>query len=171
MLKTGTKVKNYIQFQKISMVFAYFLKLYIILYLRASFQYFSNILTSFRRGDFILTRKRITEILTQIRQSFCKRRSKSCIEKLSGFTFAAGFGYEKNSLFGTFYFRNQLICAVSKRNKQKVQKQAMFHLRHRFRFFYFYLFFLFSFSRYSSFCIFSHPMIYQIGGVMMSSIT
>ena len=91
--------------------YAYFLKVYITLYVPASFQLFSNILTSFRRGDFIPTRKRITEILTQIRQSFCKRRSKSFIEKLSDFTFAADFGHEKNSLFGTFYFRNQLIWA------------------------------------------------------------
>ena len=89
--------------------YACFLKLYIILYFRASFQLFSNILTSFRRGDLIPTRKGITEILTQIRESFCKRRSKSFIEKLSYFTFAVDFGREKNSLFGTFYFRNQLI--------------------------------------------------------------
>ena len=88
--------------------YAYFLKLYIILYFRASFQLFSNILTSFRRGDFIPTRKGITEILTQNRQSFCKRRSKSFIEKLSDFTFAVDFGHEKNSLFRAFYFRNQL---------------------------------------------------------------
>ena len=119
-LKTGTyfgKIRNFLQGScyvntvKGAYEYAYFLKLYIILYFRASFQLFSNILTSFRRGDFIPTRKRITEILTQIRQSFCKRRSKSFIEKLSDFTFAADFGHEKNSLFGTFYFRNQLIWA------------------------------------------------------------
>ena len=92
-------------------LYAYFLKLYIILYFRASFQLFSNILTSFRWGDFIPARKGIAEIVTQIRQRFCKRRSKSFIEKLSDFTFAADFGHEKNSLFGTFYFRNQLIWA------------------------------------------------------------
>ena len=82
-----------------------------ILYFRASFWLFSNILTSFRRGGFTPTRKRTTEILTQIRPSFCKRRSKSFIEKLSDFTFAADFGHEKNSLFGPFYFQNQLILA------------------------------------------------------------
>ena len=92
--------------------YAYFLKLHIIICFRASFQLFSNILTSFRRGDFIPTRKGITEILTQIRQSFCKRRSKSFIEKLSNFTFAVDFGHEKNSILGTFYFRNQLIWAL-----------------------------------------------------------
>ena len=85
---------------------------YITLYFRASFHHFSNILTSFRRGDFIPTRKRTTEILTQIRQSFCKRRSKSFIEKLSDFTFAADFGHKKNCLLGTFYFRNQLIWVL-----------------------------------------------------------
>ena len=53
----------------------------------------------------------MTEILTQISQSFCKRRSKSFIEKLSDFTFAADFGHEKNSLFETFYFQNQLPWA------------------------------------------------------------
>ena len=46
---------------------SYFLKLYIILYFCASFQSFSNILTSFRRGDFTPTRKQTTEIPTQIR--------------------------------------------------------------------------------------------------------
>ena len=89
-------------------------KLYITLYFRASFQLFSNILTSFRRGDFIPT-----EILNQIRQSFCKCISKSFIQKLSDFTFASDFSHEKNSLFGTFYFRNQLIWQVSKKKKQK----------------------------------------------------
>ena len=87
-------------------------KLYITLYFRASFHLFSKILTSFRRDDFIPTGKRITEILTQIRQSFCKRTSKYFIEKLSDFTIAADFGHEKNSFFGTFYFRNQLILAL-----------------------------------------------------------
>ena len=43
---------------------AYFLKLYIILYFRASFQLFTNILTSFKEGDFISTRKQTAEILT-----------------------------------------------------------------------------------------------------------
>ena len=43
------------------------LKLYIILYFRASFQVFSNILTRFRRGGFTPSRKRTTEIPTQIR--------------------------------------------------------------------------------------------------------
>ena len=62
--------------------YAYFLKLYITLYSSASFQLFSNI-RSFRRGDFISVKKQITEILTQIRQSFCKRKSKSFIEKIS----------------------------------------------------------------------------------------
>ena len=90
---------------------ACFLKLYIILYFCTSFQLFSNILASFRRGDFIPTRKGITEILTQNRQGFCKRRSKSFIEKLSDFIFAGDFGHEKNKLFGTFYFRNQSIWA------------------------------------------------------------
>ena len=94
-------------------------KLYITLYFRASFQLFSNILTSFRRGDFILTREWITEILNQIRQSFCKCISKSFIQKLSDFTFASDFSHEKNSLFRTFYFRNQLIWQVSKKKKQK----------------------------------------------------
>ena len=119
-LKTGTcfgKKRDFLQGScyvntfKGAHYYAYFLKLYTILYFCASFQLFSNILTSFRRGGFIPTRKGITEILTQIRQSFCKRRSKSFIEKLSDFTFAADFGHEKNSLFGTFYFRNQLIWA------------------------------------------------------------
>ena len=82
----------------------YFLKLHIIIYFRASFQHFSNILTSFRRGDFIPTKKQITEILTQIRQTFCERRSKSFLKKLSDFTFAANFAYQKNNLFGTFFF-------------------------------------------------------------------
>ena len=45
----------------------YFLKLYIVLYFPASFQVFSNILTSFRRVDFTPTRKRNTEITTKIR--------------------------------------------------------------------------------------------------------
>ena len=53
--------------------YAYFLKLYIIHYFRASFQLFSNILTSLTRDDFIPTRKRATEILTLIRQRFWKR--------------------------------------------------------------------------------------------------
>ena len=88
-----------------------FLKLYIILYFRVSFQLFSNILASFARGDIIPTRKQTTEVLILIRQRFCKRRSKSFVEKLSIFTFAAHFDHEKNSLFVTFYFRNQLIWA------------------------------------------------------------
>ena len=94
--------------------YAYFLKLYLNLYFCASFQLFSNILTSFIRGHFIPTRKRTADTLTQItytHPSFCKRRSKSIIEKLSDFTFPADFGHEKNSLFGTFHFRNQLIWA------------------------------------------------------------
>ena len=119
-LKTGTcfgKIRNFLQGScyvntvKGAYEYAYFLKLYIILYFRASFQLFSNILTSFRRGDFISTGKGIIEILTQIRQSFCKCRSKSVKEKVSDFTFAVDFGHEKNSLIGTFYFRNQLIWA------------------------------------------------------------
>ena len=57
--------------------YAYFLKLHLILYFRASFQLFINILTSFKRVDFIPTDKRTAEILTQIKQSLCKRRSKS----------------------------------------------------------------------------------------------
>ena len=85
---------------------------YVILYFRASFQLFSHILTSFRPGCFIPTRKRNTEIFTQIRQSFCRRRWKPFIEKLSDFTFATDFGHEKkNSLFGTFYFQSQVIWA------------------------------------------------------------
>ena len=64
---------------------------------------------SFRRVDFIPANKRTAEILTQIKQSLCKRKSKSFIEKPSDFTFAADVGHEKNSLFGTFHF--QLIWA------------------------------------------------------------
>ena len=90
-----------------------------ILYFCASFQLLSNILTSFRWGDFILTRKGITEILTQNRQSFCKRRPKSFIEKFSDFTFAGDFGHEKNNLFETFCFRNQLFGRISKRTTAK----------------------------------------------------
>ena len=78
-LKTGTcfgKKRNFLQGScyvntfKGAHYYAYFLKLYIILYFCASFQLFSNILTRFRRGDFIPTRKGINEILTKIRQSF-----------------------------------------------------------------------------------------------------
>ena len=80
-----------------------------ILYFRASFQLCSNILTIFTWVIFIPTRKQSIKILTLIRQKFCKRRSKSFVGKLSNFTFAADVGHEKNSLFGAFYFRNQLI--------------------------------------------------------------
>ena len=89
--------------------YPYFLKLYIFLSFRASFQLFSNILKSFRWDDFIPAKKRITEMLTQIIQSFCKRRINSFIVKLPDFTLAADFGHEKSNLFGTFYFQNQLI--------------------------------------------------------------
>ena len=86
--------------------YAYIMKLCINLYFRASFWLFSNILTSFRRGCFTPTRKWTTEILTQIRPSFCKRRSKSFIEKLSDFTFAVNFGYEKKTVYlGLFIFK------------------------------------------------------------------
>ena len=95
------------------------------LYFCASFQLFSNILTSFRRGDFILTRKGITEILTQIRQSFGKRRSKSFIEKLSEFTFAADFGHEKKQFIWDFLFLEQvnLGTSVRKTNRRSRKKQ------------------------------------------------
>ena len=44
----------------------------------------------------------------------------------------------------------------------------MYHLKHRFRFFSFRRKSYVPFSRYSSFCIFNHSMIYQICDVMMS---
>ena len=47
--------------------YAYFLKLYLILYFRASFQLFINILTGFRRRNFIPTRLQAAERLTQIK--------------------------------------------------------------------------------------------------------
>ena len=98
---------------------------YITLYFRASFHHFSNILTSFRRGDFIPTRKRTTEILTQIRQSFCKRRSKSFIEKLSDFTFAADFGHKKELFIRDFLFSKpvNLGTSVRKTNRRSRKKQ------------------------------------------------
>ena len=45
-----------------------------------------------------------TEHLWAIASGFCKRRSKSFIEKLSDFTFAVEYGHEKNSFFGSFLF-------------------------------------------------------------------
>ena len=50
--------------------YAYFLKLYIILYFRASFQLFTNILTSFKEGDFISTRKQTTENSPKLEKVF-----------------------------------------------------------------------------------------------------
>ena len=44
----------------------------------------------------------------------------------------------------------------------------MCHLKHRFRFFFILSKNYASFSRYSRFCIFNHPMIYQICDVIMS---
>ena len=133
-LKTGTyfgKIRNFLQGScyvntvKGAYEYAYFLKLYIILYFRASFQLFSNILTSFRRGDFISTGKGITEILTQIRQSFCKCRSKSFIEKLSDFTFAVDFGHEKIVFIWDFLFSKpvNLGTSVRKQRPKKIQRK------------------------------------------------
>ena len=74
--KTGTyfgKKRDFLQSScyvntfKGAHLYAYFLKLYVILYFRASFQLFINILTSFTRGDFIPTRERTTEILALVR--------------------------------------------------------------------------------------------------------
>ena len=75
-LKTGTyfgkkcdflQSNGYVKPFKGAHGYVYFLKLYIILYFRASFQVFSNILTRFRRGGFNPSRKWTTEIPTQIR--------------------------------------------------------------------------------------------------------
>ena len=104
--------------------YAYFLKLYTILYVRASFQLFSNILTSFTRGDFITIRKRTTEILTQIRQRFWKRRSKSFVEKLSDFTFVVDFGHEKTVYLWLFFFPVRKVSFTKRRpsTKQRPKK-------------------------------------------------
>ena len=122
--KTGTYISKrkdflqgscYVNTFKEDHRYAYFLKMYLILYFRARFQLFINILTSFRRGDFIPTRKQTAERLTQIKQSFCKRRSKFFIDKISDFTFAADFGHETNSFIWDFSFSKPVNLGTSVR--------------------------------------------------------
>ena len=85
------------------------LKLYIILYFRASFQVFSNILTRFRRGGFTPSRKRTTEIPTQIRlKTFVNADQNPLSKNFQTSPLMWTWLMKKNSFFGAFYFRNQL---------------------------------------------------------------
>ena len=84
-----------------------------ILYFRASFQLFSHTLKSFRGGDFIRTRKGITEYSPKLDKVFVNadQIANPLSKKLLDLTFAVDSSHEKNNLFGTFYFRNQSIWA------------------------------------------------------------
>ena len=105
--------------------YAYFLKPHIILYFRASFQLFSNILTSFRRGDFIPTRIQITEILTQIRQSFLQTQIKIFYRKTFRFHLCSGLRSWKKQFIWDFLFSKpvNLGTSVRKTNRRSRNKQ------------------------------------------------
>ena len=117
-LKTGTyfgkkcdflQSNGYVKPFKGAHGYVYFLKLYIILYFRASFQVFSNILTRFRRGGFNPSRKWTTEIPTQIRlKAFVKTDENPLSKNFQTSTLMWTSLMKRNSVFGTFYFRNQL---------------------------------------------------------------
>ena len=113
--------------------YAYFLQLYITLYFSASFQLFSNIRTSFRRGDFIPVKKQITEILTQITQSFRKRKSKSFIEKISQISPLERTSVMKKKFIRDFLFSKpiNLGTSVRKTNRRSRNKERPKELRRK----------------------------------------